>query len=160
MQIQKPGRLITNMLAELTVYCKNEGCTWTGDCSSAEAHTKECTFVSREVLRGQLQERDARIVGLEETLLTTREALSDCEADVERLEDQLHYANEKLQVYERFFTSSSSTTAAPNGIAAQMARLRQFAHSVRDESSSRAALALLDDMFNLDVDYWLIPPPD
>lgn len=56
-KITKPSRIITNMLAELEIFCpnKSEGCPWSGPHERLDNHVSSCEYRPRTLLFAELK---------------------------------------------------------------------------------------------------------
>jgi len=127
-EIKKPGRILTNMLAELQRYCPNraEGCTWTGASAQVAAHVEECAFVPRARLFEKITEQERLIEELRKELAdqTMRFlTLQDRFAAKQRECEELH---EVIAQYESFLDHQSSPAPEETGHVSKLAQLRNL----------------------------------
>lgn len=130
--IRKPGRIITNMLAELERYCLNrsEGCTWTGPNEQVESHLKVCANRKKSDLMEELNSKgslnynliiithslthlhctviDAIITKLKKKITTLNSKLSEMEEENKSLTLALAICDRKLKVYDAFYESENN----------------------------------------------------
>jgi hypothetical protein len=155
-EIRKPGRIITNLLGELEMFCGNkiEGCKWQGEHNNYRSHLKCCGFKPRQELENEISNYKDKLYSsklresrhLEELRMFKLE-LKEKAVEVNYLVEEIgHYKSKvneleaivqtlmaKVRVYDKMHNLESKQDEKEDSALSQLARLRKLSNKINND---------------------------
>ena len=134
--IRKPPRIITNMLNELEVFCRNraEGCLWQGEYCKLTSHMKTCNMKSKDQLIAELNRKEQTIASLKRDLSSSLKRITELEDLNKDLELEAKSYQRKLKVYDAFFQDNIDNGGKETSLAEEESALQKVSRLRRLET--------------------------